>query len=59
MRLSQGLLAFKIDLVGDPLDVTAYGGLPLVVEAMRLLLRKRLYKDLRDALGRTWREPGR
>jgi len=51
MTLSQGLLPFKIELIRDPLDVTSLGGLPLMVEAMRLLLRKRLYKRLRDALG--------
>ena len=51
MKISQGLLPFKIALVDDPLDVTAYGGLPLVIEAMRLILDKRFYKRLRDALG--------
>ncbi|MBC8425307.1 IS1380 family transposase [bacterium] len=51
MTLSQGLLSYKIELTPTPLDVTAVGGLPLVIEAMRLLLSKRLYKRLRDALG--------
>ncbi len=56
MTLSQGILPFKIEIVDDALDVTAYAGLPLVLEAMRSLLSKRFYRKLAKAIGyRSWR----
>lgn len=41
---------------GDRANVTAYAGLPLVIEAMRSLVEKRVYRRLRNALGYSaWR----
>lgn len=52
MELSQGRLQFKLVVTsgGGP-EVTAYAGLPLVIEAADAMFTKAQYKALRDALG--------
>lgn len=38
MQLSQGILSFKLDVTdSQPAALTAYAGLPLVLEALRSL----------------------
>lgn len=52
VKLAQGILPFKLEIVDDSLDgVTAYAGLPLVLEALCSCEDKKLYRKLRDALG--------
>jgi DDE family transposase len=56
MKSLQGLLPFRIELSPEPLGVTAFSGLPLIIEAMRALIAKRFYRDLRDTLAyKSWR----
>ncbi len=51
MSVAQGLLPYKVEVTGRPERVTAYAGLPVVVEALRAVASKALYRELRDALG--------
>lgn len=51
MQLIQGVLPFKLDVVDQAVRVTAHGGLPLVVEALRALVPRDMWVELRDALG--------
>lgn len=51
MQLSQGVLPFKLELIERPLDVTAHGGLPLILEALRAVLDRGVYRRLAQALG--------
>jgi hypothetical protein len=53
MSLIQGVLPFKLDPHGDLADATAYAGLPLVLEQLRVVLRRADYRELRDVLGYT------
>lgn len=57
MRLFQGVLPFKLVVSDkDQSHVTAYAGLPLVVEAMRAVISTRLYRRLRKVLRyKRWR----
>jgi hypothetical protein len=56
MTVSQGLLPFHIQLTQTPAPVTAYAGLPLVLEAMRASVSNARYRELRDALGyQSWK----
>lgn len=56
MTVSQGLLPFKVELTETPEPVTAWAGLPLIVEAMRALFSRRYYRKLRRALGyKSWK----
>lgn len=50
MPVSQGLLAFNIQLTEDSDPVTAYAGLPLVLETLRAVVENARYRELRDAL---------
>ncbi len=50
-RIAQGLLSYKVEVTARPARVTAHGGLPVVVEALRAVVRKAAYRELRDALG--------
>lgn len=51
-QLARGVLSFKLEVTDSPRDdVTAYAGLPLVLEQARVVLRPKLYRLLRDALG--------
>ncbi len=51
-QIARGVLGFKLDVQGSPrVDVTAYAGLPLVLEQARVALPPKLYRALRDALG--------
>jgi len=51
MSVSQGLLPFKVELVARPDPVTAYAGVPVVVEALLAAVPTGLFRELRDALG--------
>ena len=56
MPVSQGLLPFHIQLTDDPVPVTAYAGLPLVLESLRAVIPTARWRELRDALGyRDWK----
>jgi len=56
MPVSQGLLPFHIQLTEKPDLVTAYAGLPLVLEALRATLATTRWRELRDALGyQSWK----
>jgi len=51
-QIARGVLSFKLEVTDSPrIDVTAYAGLPLVLEQARVALRPRLYRELRDGLG--------
>ncbi len=51
-EIARGVLSFKLEVVDSPRsDVTAYAGLPLVLEQARVTLRPKLYRELRDVLG--------
>lgn len=51
-QIARGVLSFKLEVAerSRP-DVTAYAGLPLMLEQARVALRPKLYRELRDALG--------
>jgi len=52
--LSGGVLSdlpFHIQLTQDPEPVTAYAGLPLVLEGLRAVIPNARYRELRDGLG--------
>ena len=52
MKRQQGILPFQLDVSDDDLDnVTAYAGLPLVIEALRAVISNKFYRRLRKALG--------
>jgi len=51
MQLSQGVLPFKLELTSERLDVTAHGGLPLILEALRAVLDRSMYERLAKRLG--------
>ena len=51
MTVSQGLLPFHIQLTEDADPVTAYAGLPLVLEGLRAVIASARYRALRDGLG--------
>lgn len=52
MQLSQGRLPFKLVVTKEVApEVTAYAGLPLVIETADAVFTKHQYKALRDALG--------
>ncbi|MBC8424274.1 IS1380 family transposase [bacterium] len=56
MPVSQGLLPFYIELTKKRDFVTAYAGLPLVLEAMLAVIAHSLYRELRDVLGyKSWK----
>lgn len=56
MSVRQGLLPFKIAIEEEAQPVTAHAGLPLVLEALRLLMATNYWRRLRKALGyRSWR----
>ena len=56
MTVSQGLLPFHIQLTENPDPVTAYAGLPLVIETLRATIPTARWRELRDALGyRDWK----
>lgn len=50
VRILQRLLPFKLKIEGNAESVTAYGGLPLIVEALRAVASKRWYRGLAEAL---------
>jgi hypothetical protein len=51
-QIARGVLSFTLELTDCPrADVTAYAGLPLVLEQARIALRPKAYRKLRDALG--------
>lgn len=51
-QIARGVLSFKLEVADSPRsDVTAYAGLPLVLEQARVALPPKLYRELRDALG--------
>jgi hypothetical protein len=50
-QIARGVLSFTLELTDCPrADVTAYAGLPLVLEQARIALRPKAYRQLRDAL---------
>jgi hypothetical protein len=51
MRIAQGLLHFKIELVEKAESVTAHAGLPLLVEAFLAVTPSKALRPLRKALG--------
>ena len=56
MSVSQGLLPFYIELTKKRDFVTAYAGLPVVLEAMLAVIAHSLYRELRDVLGyKSWK----
>lgn len=56
MSVSQGLLPFYLELTKKRDFVTAYAGLPVMLEAMMAVIPTSLYRELRDALGyRSWK----
>ena len=56
MQLSQGILTFKLDITGaQPAALTAYAGLPLVLETLRTMRLARRFRRVATALGyRAW-----
>lgn len=48
--LTQGILPFKTQGVKLKFDVTAYAGLPVVIEAMRSIFSRKCYTELAGAL---------
>lgn len=52
--LAQGILPFKIQGMKPKLDVTAYAGLPTVIEALRAILPREYYVELSRALKGTY-----
>ena len=56
MNVAQSFLPFKLEVEKEAMRVTAHGGLPLVVEALRATTTKSRYRELRDALAyHSWR----
>jgi len=56
MAVAQGVLPFKVELTDSPEALTAWARLPVVVELMRKLFGRRLYRALSRALGyKRWR----
>jgi len=56
MSVARPFLPFKIEMTPKRLDVTAHGGLPVVLEAARMAWPKAWYRRLRDALGyKSWK----
>jgi hypothetical protein len=56
MKLVQRILPFKIEVVGNTARATARAGLPLILEGLRALLLRPLYRRLARALGyRRWK----
>jgi len=57
MKLPRPFLPFKIETTEKRLDVTAYGGLPVLLETIRMLWPKSWYRRLRKALGyyKSWK----
>jgi hypothetical protein len=54
--VKQGLLPYRIELHNDDEHLTAWAGLPLLLEALRAVVTKRLFRNLRTALGyRGWK----
>lgn len=51
MVVAQGVLPFKVELIEDGEAVTAYGALPLVVEALRRVVTPASYRALAQVLG--------
>ncbi|GEM_PF-178613 len=51
MKVSHPLLPFKIKTTPKELNVTAHGGLPLVLEVLRTAVPRSNYKELAKALG--------
>jgi hypothetical protein len=51
MSIARPFLPFKIEVTAKRLDTTAHGGLPVVLEAARLVWPKSWYRRLQDALG--------
>jgi hypothetical protein len=60
MTSRQGILSFKLDVSSSRLGVTAFAGLPLLIELLRVLFDPALYRELCDALHyQDWKVPGR
>jgi len=56
MKIHQFVLPFKIDLQVSATRATAHAGLPLMLEALRAVVRKAAYRRLAKALGlKSWR----
>lgn len=56
MKLSQGVLSFKIQLEDRAAMVTAHAGLPIIVEALRTVTSRKYWKRLAKKLGyRHWK----
>lgn len=51
MAIHQGLLGFNIELIDRAESLTAYAGLPVVVETAVASLPSAAFRELRDALG--------
>jgi hypothetical protein len=51
MSIQQGILPFKIDTEAPRPSLTSRGGLPLVVEALRAVAARKLWKRLARTLG--------
>jgi hypothetical protein len=51
-QIARGVLSFKLEVIETAhSDVTAYAGVPLVLEQARVVLRQKNYRELRKALG--------
>jgi len=56
MSVARPFLPFKIEVTPKRLDVTAHGGLPVVLESARVVWPKSWYRRLRDSLGyKSWK----
>ena len=51
--VTQRLFGFKVEVVAQPGRVTAYAGLPLLLETLRATVPGSVYRELRTALGYT------
>jgi hypothetical protein len=50
MSIYQGLLPYKLEIVGRPETITAYAGLGVVVETAMAAFPNKVWRELRDAL---------
>ena len=56
MSIHQGLLPYKLEIADEPETITAYAGLPLVIETAMAVFPNKAWRGLRDALGyRSWK----
>jgi hypothetical protein len=56
MSIHQGLLPYKLELTERADTITAYAGLGVVIETAMAAFPKRVWRELRDALGyRSWK----